>query len=231
MRDGSTTTFSGAVLTGGLSRRMGQDKAFVSYGGRPLAGIARSALVEAGAAEVLSIGGDRVRLTRLGFVAIPDDTAGEGPFGGLLTALRAAAADWVVVLSCDLPHASAATVCELLSHAGDGTDAVVPLLAGRPQPTHAVWRRDCREVLRDAFMEGERRLAATLELIRVRRVAVRHPGTLRDVDRPEDLRRTPPHLDPPGRVPADSAASTPVGEGPEGVLPPWGAHGTPRVEP
>ena len=96
---------------------MGQDKAFVSYGGRPLADIARRALTEAGAIEVLSIGGDRVRLARLGFVAIPDDTAGEGPLGGLLTALRAAAADWVVVLACDLPHASAATVRELL-----GTD-------------------------------------------------------------------------------------------------------------
>ena len=42
-----------------------------------------------------------------GFTAIPDDTAGQGPLGGLLTALRVATADWVAVLATDLPHASA----------------------------------------------------------------------------------------------------------------------------
>ncbi len=195
---------------------MGEDKAFVCYGERSLADIARTALLEAGATEVLSIGGDLVRLSRLGFVAIPDDTPGEGPFGGLLTALRAAAAGWVVVLSCDLPHASAGTVRELLSHTGDDTDVVVPLLAGRPLPTHAVWRRDCREVLRTAFAGGERRLTAALEMLRVRVVAVRHPGTLLDVDTPDDLRGTPTGLDPAGRAspiasPAPRSARFPAG--------------------
>lgn len=205
---------------------MGQDKAFVNYGGRPLADIARSALVEAGAAEVLSIGGDRVRLRGLGFVAIPDDHAGEGPLGGLLTALRVAAAGWVVVLSCDLPHASAETVRELLSHTGDGTDAVVPLLAGRPQPTHAVWRRDCRDVLRAAFAGGERRLAAALEVVRVRRVAVQHPGTLLDVDTPDDLHGTASDLRPTGHAGADIAPRSRMGEGGGGLLAPRGGHRT-----
>ena len=183
-------SFSGAVLTGGRSRRMGRDKAFVHYGGHPLADIARVALVEAGAHEVFSIGGDLGRLRRLGFAAIPDDHAGEGPLGGLLTALRAAASDWVVLLACDLPLASSETVRELLDHAGDGIDVVVPLLAGRPQPAHGVWRRDCRAVLGERFAAGERRLTAALDHLRVRQVTVRCPMTLLDADSEGDLTDT-----------------------------------------
>jgi len=166
---------------------MGHDKAFASFEGRPLAEIARCALVEAGAVEVLSIGGDEARLAALGFTAIPDDAAGEGPLGGLLTALRAATADWVAVLATDLPHASAATVRELLAHTGDGSDAVVPLLDGRPQPAHAVWRRDCRELLEPPFAAGERRLRQALHHVRTRLVTVCDPASLCDVDTPEDL--------------------------------------------
>ena len=212
-------TFSGAVLTGGRSRRMGRDKAFVECGGRPLADIARTALLEAGATEVLSIGGDLDRLARLGFVAVPDDSPGEGPLGGLLTALRVAGGGWVAVLACDLPRASAATVRELLAHTGDGADAVAPLLDGRPLPTHAVWRRDCRERLGAAFGTGERRLAAALELVRVRHVTVHDPRTLVDVDTPDDLGVPPPHPDHAPRALAEAAAATVLGEGPTGRPP------------
>ncbi len=166
---------------------MGRDKAFVPYSGRPMAGIARTALLEAGAREVVSVGGNRRRLAGLGFVAIPDETADTGPLGGLLTALRAADEDWVVVLACDLPQASATTVRELLNHVGDDTDVVVPLLAGRRQPTYAVWRRSCRPELQAVFATGERRLGAALDAVRVREVTVRHPASLGDANTPADL--------------------------------------------
>ncbi len=191
-------SFSGAVLTGGRSRRMGQDKAFLCHEGRPLAEIARRALLDAGAREVLSVGGDLDRLQRLGFTAVPDDDAGEGPLGGLLTALRVAGSDWVVVLACDLPLASAGTVRELLSHTGEDADAVVPLLDGRPQPAHAVWRRDCRAALSALYAQGERRLTATLGHLRVRRVSVHRPATLIDVDTQSDLHKVSPAVTPAG---------------------------------
>lgn len=188
-------TFSGAVLTGGRSTRMGRDKAFVLCAGRPMADIARTALLEAGASEVLSVGGDRRRLAQLGFVAIADETAGTGPLGGLLTALRAAGDDWVAVLSCDLPWASAATVRELLAYADEATDVVVPLLAGRRQSTYAVWRRSCHTEVHAVFAAGERRMSAALDAVRVREVTVRHPASLGDADTPADL---PPTDSPPG---------------------------------
>lgn len=185
---------------------MGHDKAFAALGGRPLAEVARCALAEAGAVEVLSIGGDEARLARLGFTAIRDDHAGEGPLGGLLTALRVATRDWVAVLACDLPRASAGTVGELLEHADANTDVVVPLLEGRPQPAHAVWRRDCRHLLEPLFKAGERRLHTALDHVRARLVTVCDPTTLQDVDTPGDLHSLrPPVLSAPARRTSEQA--------------------------
>src|SRR6185436_398763 len=99
----SDLTFAGAVLTGGASQRMGTDKALIDVDGRALALSVADALRSAGATRVLAVGGDLVALRGLGLEAIPDQHAGEGPLGGILTALEATDEDVVVVLACDLP--------------------------------------------------------------------------------------------------------------------------------
>src|SRR5437868_4184855 len=125
---------------------MGRDKAFVEVAGRPLATIARDALLGAGAGEVLAIGGDGTRLTQLGFRAVPDNAPGEGPLAALATALRVAQHDIVVVLACDLPAVTAAAVIALLNALGDA-DAAVPDVDGRAQVLMAAYRRRCLPVV------------------------------------------------------------------------------------
>ena len=166
---------------------MGRDKAFVACGDTVLVDLARRALAGAGALEVLAVGGDGPRLMSLGFSAIPDEHPHEGPLGGLVTALRAARADWVAVLACDLPHINPETVVKLLHHAGDDYDVVAPLLDGRPLATCALWRRETHMGLSELFAGGERRLGAALNRLRTRLVEVDDPQTLRDADTPGDL--------------------------------------------
>jgi molybdopterin-guanine dinucleotide biosynthesis protein A len=167
---------------------MGTDKAFVDVGGRPLVTVVAGALREAGAAEVLAVGGDEARLAALGLRAVPDDHPGEGPLGGIVTALRRAQAGIVVVLACDLPWASAAAVRAVV-RAVEGADvAVAAGEGGRPEPLHAAWRRAaCLPALEAAFAAGERAPARALAALVVRRVAVPDAGSLRDADRPEDV--------------------------------------------
>src|SRR5688572_885848 len=98
----ATGTFSGAVLCGGASRRMGRDKATLVVDGEAMAVRVDRALRQAGALDVVAIGGDADDLGALGLRMIPDDEPGTGPFPATLTALRNSTADVVVVLSCDL---------------------------------------------------------------------------------------------------------------------------------
>ena len=169
-----TARFTGAVLTGGASRRMGRDKALLRVGSRPpLAEVARRALEEAGAAEVLAVGGDAGALSALGLRPVPDEHPGEGPLGGLLTALDAATTDEVVVLTCDLPDVDGPAVAALLAglRADPAVDVALPHVDGRDLPLTAAWRATrARRVLRAAFDAGERAPRRVLDRLTVRRV-------------------------------------------------------------
>ena len=79
--------FSGAVLTGGESRRMGRDKALVTVNGQALAVRVANVLAEAGATEVFCVGGDLVGLREQGLDARLDPRQGDGPLAGLISAL------------------------------------------------------------------------------------------------------------------------------------------------
>jgi molybdopterin-guanine dinucleotide biosynthesis protein A len=165
---------------------MGRDKALIPVGERPLASVARDALVGAGAREVLAVGGDSDALRAIGFDAVADQYPGEGPLGGIVTALDRARHDIVVVLACDLPDVASPAVCELLKGVG-GADAAIPEIEGHLQVLLAAYRRSAAPVLRDAFEAGERAPHRALAQLNVNRLVLSDSRWARDVDRPEDL--------------------------------------------
>ena len=128
MVDARLTRFSGVVLTGGRSTRMGQDKAFLRLADRsePLVMTSARALRDAGAAGVVCVGGARAKLTALGLDVVPDDHPDEGPLGGLLTGLRVARLPIVVVLTCDMPSIDAVSVRTMVQALIERPDADGP---------------------------------------------------------------------------------------------------------
>jgi molybdenum cofactor guanylyltransferase len=183
--------FSGVVLTGGASTRMGTDKALLRVGDRPLATVAADALAGAGAAEVFCVGGDLVGLRAAGLDARPDDHPGQGPLGGVITALALATRDLVVVLSCDLPAIDPATVAMLVAALADHPDAEVaaPVVTGRVYPITAAYRRSARPVLVRSFESGERAVRRALAGLVVQPLVDLDATRLEDVDQPSDLHR------------------------------------------
>jgi molybdopterin-guanine dinucleotide biosynthesis protein A len=182
--------FSGAVLTGGASSRMGADKALLRVQGEAL--VLRACRALAAATEVFTVGGDLDGLGALGLDARPDRHPGEGPLGGILTALGAAANDLVVVLSCDLLAPSDRVVATLVAAlvADDRFAVAVPVVDGYRQPLVAAYRRRASVPLGEAFARGERsplRALATVDVVEVEGVAA---AEVQDADRPEDLNRT-----------------------------------------
>ena len=188
---GEPPSFTGAVLAGGASSRMGTDKAFIEVDGRTLVAGAARALTGAGASSVLVIGGDEAALRSLGLDARPDDEPGEGPLGGILTALRLAADDVVVILACDMPAIDAESVTSILAalSAAPSADVVVPVVSERRQFLTAAYRQRAAAHLGEAYAAGERApRRAVLGLDGVEVIGL-DDHRLGDVDRPEDLRR------------------------------------------
>ena len=179
---------AGAVLTGGASRRMGRDKAMVEVGGVAMSRRVVDALELAGCEPVIAVGGDAVALARVGITAVPDRWPGEGPLGGILTALAETSSP-VLVLACDLPWIDAGTLAQLIEVAATDAPGVVDVVAAissRLEPLCAVWFPSSAPHLRAAFDGGERAVHRALGGLRVVTHAV--PATaIRNVNRPGDL--------------------------------------------
>jgi len=191
--------FTGIVLAGGASKRMGRDKALVELDGHALVSIGAAAMQAAGADHVLVVGGDEDGVRALGLDWIPDEHPGEGPLGGVISGLRASPHPLAVVLACDMPRIDADTVERLVAALVEQPQAMAAVAVAdeQRQALTAAYRHRILPILERAFAAGERAPRRALEAVRVVEVAGLDPERLADVDRPEDLSR----YDSPGSEP------------------------------
>ena len=106
------TGIRGYVLAGGGSTRFGRDKALVEFGGTPLL-LQIVKLAQACASPVTIIANaEKYRHLDASFEIVEDRWPGEGPLGGIITALQHTAGNdrycrWNLILSCDMPFLTA----------------------------------------------------------------------------------------------------------------------------
>lgn len=168
---------------------MGRDKAFVEYDGVAMVQRVAATLRAAGCAEVVAIGGDAQALGAAGLPCIPDEHPGQGPLGGVITALhhfphRPA----VIVVACDLPLLTPATVSTVLAALVDAGEATGVAMAStdRLEPLCAAWRPAAVAQLEAALADGERRLRVAAQRLNLAESPV--PATdLANVNTPADL--------------------------------------------
>lgn len=157
---------------------MGRDKAAITIEGVAMAERVARALRAAGARDVLDVGRD-----------VADRYPGEGPLGGIITALSECPSEIVVVAPCDLLAPEPAAFSALVAVLEATPDAAVaaPTVQGRRQPFPSAWRSETAlEPLEAAFARGERspvRALDELDLVEV----VLAPEAVADADVPSDL--------------------------------------------
>lgn len=140
---------------------MGRDKTLLEYRGRPLVSHAVNLLREAGLEP--HIVGARQDLAAYALV-IEDLHPNCGPLGGMEAALAASDSEWNVFLPVDLPLLPVVFLRWLRERAGiTSAAATIPLLAGRPQPLCAVYRRSLLEGIRRSMEAGDYKVLQAIE--------------------------------------------------------------------
>jgi len=186
-RTGKSVT--GVILAGGRSTRMGRDKSRLRLDGETLVERAVGRLAPL-FDEVLVVADSADRFDDLGHARIVGDLVpGVGPVGGIYTALKQACGSAVFVVACDMPRLDPGVISRQLGMWSEGdSDALVPVVGGRPEPLHAVYSKRCTPAIEEQIRRGEYRVRALFETVRVRFWEV-GPGEARafaNVNTPDD---------------------------------------------
>jgi len=164
---------------------MGRDKARLPYRGAHLV-TAIAAAVEAAAGSATLVGHPELP-------SVPDRYPGEGPLGGILTALHHAAleparSDACLIVACDMPEINSSFLTRLVAAAAEFPGCVILPHGpdGRPQPLCAVYPGRALAVMESHFASGVRKVAAALDGLAVEPFGVPELSIFQNVNTPED---------------------------------------------
>jgi molybdopterin-guanine dinucleotide biosynthesis protein A len=153
---------------------MGQNKALLRLtpDGPTLIEVVVARLTEAGYPAPLLIANASGEYTFLGLPTHPDEIAGKGALGGILTALRHAPYERVLVVACDMPALNPALLRHMAS-IPSGYDAYVPTWVSpsgevQVEPLHAIYSRTSIPVIESRIREGHLKLGDLLAALNVR---------------------------------------------------------------
>lgn len=177
---------AGFVLAGGLSSRMGRDKASLLWGGKSL--LARAVTVVQAVTGVIAIVGDPALHGIDSIPVICDRFRGAGPLGGIEAALAWSSASWNLIAACDMPALDAKVLEAILQRATDmpECDAVIPISGGMPQPLCAAYHRRTLPAIQRALEAGTFKMMEALGSVRVGRLEIPCSDSFRNVNTPED---------------------------------------------
>jgi molybdenum cofactor guanylyltransferase len=177
---------AGFVLVGGNSIRMGRDKARLPVDSHLLIEdvVSKVAFV----AQNVTLVGAAERYGDLPFDRLSDLRSGNGPLGGIETALAADRCEFNLIVACDLPNLRKEWLAALKSKAIRDTVSCVVCKDRNDvvQPLCGVWHRSCLPVVRNAIDCGRLRMMDLLQELSAETVEVE--GIISNVNTPEEWR-------------------------------------------
>jgi molybdopterin-guanine dinucleotide biosynthesis protein A len=180
---------AGFVLAGGVSSRMGRNKAFLMFEGRSLIERAAGAVQEA-AGAVTIVGSPEV-YGHLGMLVIPDLRSSAGPLAGIESALRHTDAEWNLIVACDMPGVHGAALRRIVEEALGHPEAgcVLPATGEFVEPLCAMYSKRMLPVVSKALDEGIRKVTRAFLNGEIHYLRMNDDPVFHNVNTPEEWRR------------------------------------------
>ncbi len=156
-----------AILAGGQSRRMGQDKAFLQVGRRMV--IERVLDCVRPLTDDLFISTNTpANYEQFGLRTVSDIYPDKAALGGIYSVIEAAHHDNVLILACDMPLLNVDLLKHLISLAGTA-DVIVPLIEPpQPETMHAIYHKNCLPAIKPRLMANKLRIIGFFDDVSVR---------------------------------------------------------------
>ncbi len=185
---------AGLVLCGGAASRLGGvDKGLLSFHGKALVDIALEAIAPHCSERMISANRNVQQYADRHLRVIPDlqfslESAHEGPLAGIQAGLTASKMPWLLVVPCDCPRVSQASLLRLGQTAKEQSRPCYLL----GQPTFTLLPVDCLASLNHFLGHGRRRLGDWLTELHAVGVEPAAMDELHSLNTPDDLRYLAP---------------------------------------
>lgn len=183
------STISGFILAGGLSTRMGSDKALLKIAGEPLLG--RMINIIRPFCHRVAVSGMKEDYQVFSTEMIADLVAGIGPISGIYSSLKISNSEWNLLVSVDVPFLNK-ELLDLLILNKDGFDCVIPKHDSGLEPLVGLYHKNALPVVDEMIKNGDYKLMNLLSKLNTRYLDCnflikKYPRLFMNLNRPEDF--------------------------------------------
>ena len=186
---------AGLVLAGGRGRRVGgRDKGLLLYRGRPLVEWVLERLAPQVGEIFISANRNLETYARYGYPVLADTLPEHpGPLAGLREGLKAASANWLLAVPCDVPRLPLDCANRLLLAAvGEGCCAAYPRAGGADHYAVLLLHKRCASALEAYLRDGGRSVHGFLDGVGAVAVEFGAAEAFANLNTPQDFEAPPP---------------------------------------
>ncbi|MBE9528522.1 MAG: molybdenum cofactor guanylyltransferase [Proteobacteria bacterium] len=188
----------GAIMTGGASRRMGFNKAFIETDkatGETILSRTVSIFQDL-FDETVIVTADASIYSKAGVPVLTDIYPDCGSLGGIFTALKNFPDSPLFIAACDMPHIDPTAIEAIITKARSSTDAIdaaVPYTDSRYHPLHAYYTQNATDKIEQLLKKRELRVQGFIDSAMVLKLVEADFGTIdiarsvANINTPEEL--------------------------------------------
>lgn len=184
---------TGIILAGGKSSRMGEDKSFIAFQGRPL--------IESVIDKLSTLFKDLIIITnnsspykKYKIKTYIDIIKDRGPLGGIYTGLYHSNTKYNFIVACDMPFLNISLV-EYMVQRINGYDVVIAKRLGRLHPLFGIYSQNCIKFIKGKLVKDNLKIRDFFKYVKVKIITDRETGKFDEnglsfvnINTPEDYR-------------------------------------------
>lgn len=180
---------TGIIIAGGRSTRMGEDKAFIIYNGKPLIKHIIDLLTPF--CNRIIISANSKKYEQFNLELVNDSTLNSGPIAGIHAALSKSDTDLNIVIACDTPNVTP-EIIELLISQSEPNKIIIPTHNNLLEPLCAIYPKNTISTIKKLISEGKFKLqnlpqAYPSKLINIEHILLKTPKALNNLNTKQDL--------------------------------------------